>query len=126
MANSRIKNLITDKTLKDAASKNWISRSWKLTKEKVGADNGLFKIKSGLGARLKTLANPTTAAQRTEMGKWKKGNESNPKKAKRDENSADNKTRKRRLTDTIIQSEFKVRVQGKDGHMDNRRGTTCR
>ena len=53
MATSRIQNLITNKTLKDAAiEKMEISQlvaRWKLTKEKVGADNGLFKIKSGLG-----------------------------------------------------------------------------
>ena len=42
--------------------------------EKAGAGNGVFKIKSGLGARLKTLANPTTREQKTEMSKLKKLN----------------------------------------------------
>ena len=63
MANSRIKHLIANKTLKDAAiEKTEITQRvarWKLM-EKAGAGNGVFKIKSGLGARLKTLANPTT------------------------------------------------------------------
>ena len=93
----------------------------------MGADNGLFKIKSGLGARLKTLANPTTAAQRTEMSKWKKGNETNPKKAKRDEKPAAKKTRKRRLTDTIIQSESLTKRKKRDTWTtEEKEGTTGR
>ena len=59
------------------------------------------------------------------MGKWKKGNETNPKKAKRDENPAANKTRKRRLTDTLIQSESK-RKKTDTWTTEEKGGTTCR
>ena len=86
MASSRTKNLIINKTLKAATTEKLeitqrVAR-WKLTKEKVGIDNGMFKIKSGLGARLKTLANPTTGVQRTEMRKIKQGKEKNAEKDK--------------------------------------------
>ena len=109
MASSRTKSLITNKTLKAATTEKLeitqrIAR-WKLTKEKVGVDNGMFKIKSGLGARLKTLANPTTGVQRTEMRKIKHGKEKNAEKdksVKLDTQETDGgKKRKRKVTDTI-------------------------
>ena len=79
-------------------------RAFPKPKGKAGAGNGLFKIKSGLGARLKTLANPTTREQKSEMSKLKKLNEAKTNNDHRNtqdspENHVVNKSTKRKATD---------------------------
>ena len=121
MATSRIQNLITNKTLKDAAIEKTefaqkVAR-WKLMKEKAGAGSSDCSRLKVACARLKTLANPTTREQRKEMNERKKGNETKAKKVKSEkqytpENPAVKKKRKRKGTGDLQQSE---RRKGKNG-----------